>query len=131
MAMQYKELFPFIPDKIVVSPAVRTRQTAGYFLDLWEDSQVVLNYERTIYEASYGNLLSIVHSWDDGYDNAIMIGHNPGTLELANLLADNRPLLKLPTCSIIVLQAIKPWKDWGSCVAERTHYLYPTLFKEK
>lgn len=70
------------PDRVLCSPAVRTRQTLEALGELG-DAQVLEG--AAIYEASPGTLAALV---DANQDAAclLLVGHNPGLEQLASLL---------------------------------------------
>jgi phosphohistidine phosphatase len=74
------------PSLILSSPAVRTWKTArkvakqiGYPLEF-------LQREPGLYHAGVNKLLDIIAVQDDGFNNIVLIGHNPGLTDLANEL---------------------------------------------
>ena len=71
-----------LPDRILVSQALRTRQTYELASEDWPDIPVTIIDK--IYEANTNILLSIVaeHAGDD--ENVMIIGHNPGLVVLLN-----------------------------------------------
>ena len=108
-----------IPDQVLVSSAVRTRQT-------WELVQVELNastavrYDERIYEASAERLLSVIRETQAEAGSLLLVGHNPGLEELAGMLvapgAGEGPQLaaKFPTTALAVIDfAVAGWADIG------------------
>lgn len=67
---------------VVVSPAQRTRQTAEVLLDGWHVGDV--GYDERIWEASTGDLLSVVG--DSDRSRLMLVGHNPGIEQLQHSL---------------------------------------------
>ncbi|HTW18699.1 MAG TPA: histidine phosphatase family protein [Mycobacteriales bacterium] len=76
-----------VPDRVVVSTSLRTRQT-------WEtaanavagDPEVVADHR--IYVNTVGGLLAIVHETPVHVDVLALVGHNPSMAELVNRLDD-------------------------------------------
>lgn len=125
MAEVVSDKLPLIPDRIEVSPAKRTKLTAKYFIDEWNNSEDALTYNSSIYEGSETDLLRIIHGWKDDLRHCVLIGHNPGLTSLANHLAAERPLLNIPSCGVVSLTAENPWKEWKSNCCKRDFFLTP------
>jgi len=105
-----------IPDLALVSPALRTRQT-------WEQAAAALSgtpvrLEASIYDAETSTLLKLVRGIDDTVGCAILVGHNPGLAELAELLTGHgdryafaRLQTKFPTSAVAVIDI--PADSWA------------------
>ena len=97
------------PDKILCSPAKRTRETLSLLL---EASQLdcPVDYVDGIYEASVGELRKILRKQKDGPGSILMIGHNPGMEGLFNDLTGDWE--RFPTaCLASISLNIKSWQD--------------------
>jgi phosphohistidine phosphatase len=72
-------------DHVVSSPAVRCTETLDAF---WEGYGRILhpNWNRSIYLASGGTLLDVVHDLPDDASHVLMCGHNPGIEDLIFML---------------------------------------------
>ncbi|HEY7666030.1 MAG TPA: histidine phosphatase family protein [Xanthobacteraceae bacterium] len=105
-----------IPERVMVSPAVRTRET-------WEclagalDARPRVLYEQRLYNAGSEAILALVKATDPAVGALMVIGHNPGLHELARLLiasgdveARERLNEGLPTSALAVIDF--PGKDW-------------------
>ncbi|VGO19823.1 SixA phosphatase family protein [Pontiella sulfatireligans] len=109
------------PDIMVCSPAKRALET----LELLNVPAQTLVYDETIYEASLSTLLEIVQSLDDGFDSAMLVGHNPGMSWLASQLSGVR-IKNMPTCSIAAIRLdTHRWKAAGVCPGELADFDYP------
>lgn len=79
----------FLPELVYCSTSVRTRQTAGIFLE-----QVGYNgpvtYLEEIYEAPVNTLFNIVTNTEAKFRVILLIGHNPGISYLLDYLSTNR-----------------------------------------
>ena len=78
-----------LPDLAVVSPATRTRETFTLAMEAFEAvtgevPQMLI--EPRIYESQPEQLLKVVRETQDGVRTLMMVGHNPGTHELARRL---------------------------------------------
>jgi phosphohistidine phosphatase len=106
---QYLTEHDLVPDRVLCSSAVRTRQT-------WEqvaaclDEHPPVESDPDLYAADVDTLLEIVHSVDDSIERLMLIGHNPGLEMLAadlagsgDALARGRMRLKFPTAALAEL----------------------------
>lgn len=99
------------PDRVVVSTAVRARQT-------WEccsvgDVQPV--YDDRVYEASVPDLLEVLRDTPEDTGTVVLVGHNPSVEKLAWKLDISEPARDrtdrgLPTCGVAVFE-VAGWAD--------------------
>lgn len=76
------------PDTILCSPAKRTRETLAPLLIHWPQLLVSTDYIDSMYGASLNLLLTLAEDAFSYSDRLLMVGHNPGMLELLiNLLS--------------------------------------------
>ena len=112
------------PDLALVSPALRTRQTwdlAAPHLGEVPDVQL----DERLYDASAGALLALVRATDPAVRTLMLVGHNPGTADLASVLTGEgdegeRDLMaeKFPTSAIAVLRFLDEWSDVAPVTGE-------------
>lgn len=106
------------PQIILCSGALRTRQTLDLVLPLLGGNPEV-SYERGLYLASAGTMLSRLHAVSAQVTHVMMVGHDPGMHEIALALAgtgDRESLAalaqKFPTAGLAVLSFEGPrWTD--------------------
>ncbi|WP_432534612.1 SixA phosphatase family protein [Kineococcus arenarius] len=110
------------PDLLVTSPARRTEETTARLLDAWGVEPAVVDEER-VYEASVGDLLRLVRGLDTDRPEAVvvLVGHNPGLSDLAEVLTGQ--VQQLRTAGIAVLDVSGEWADADStgCVLRAVH----------
>ena len=70
------------PDRVLCSPAARTRQTLAALGDIGAGE---VREEAAIYEASVGELIALADAHRDA-GRLLLVGHNPGLEQLAALL---------------------------------------------
>jgi phosphohistidine phosphatase SixA len=70
------------PDTILCSPARRTRETLAPFLSHWPRLLDSTEYIDSIYAASLNMLLTLVEDAFSYSERLLMIGHNPGVMNL-------------------------------------------------
>ncbi len=117
-----------VPDRILCSSAVRTRETLDLILPRLR-SEPVVEYRDDLYLADPRAMLSAVRDAEDSTAHILMIAHNPGLEMLAQRLADMersdvRALArigeKFPTASIAAFKGPDSWRDFdnGNCILE-------------
>lgn len=92
-----------VPDLIVSSPALRSKQTAELLAPALGYSEPIL-WDETIYASSAGELMSVLRHLPDRANHALLVGHNPGFEDVAARLigADAYGMasgLRLPTAA--------------------------------
>jgi phosphohistidine phosphatase len=128
----YMARHSLVPARVLCSPARRTRETwAGIAAQLPADMDVV--FDRRLYEATPQTILSIVRAQDDATHTLLVIGHNPGLQETAELLiaagdVDLRERLreKFPTAALAVIGfTINEWHRLHERSGRLERYITP------
>lgn len=111
----------FVPDHVLVSAALRTRETwthvrrgAGVS---WEG--VEATYDRGLYAAGSDTVLDLLRQVEDTRERLLVIGHNPTVAYLTQLLDDgegdaaagNELALGFPTSATAVFAYASPWVE--------------------
>lgn len=120
------------PDLAVVSPALRTQQTFERVAAELPTS-ARLELVPKLYEASAGELLSQITKTPRDVRTLLLVAHNPGTHELARLLAGpgsdeeaGRAInLKFPTAALAVFEIRRTWNTIGAERPRLTAFLRP------
>lgn len=116
------------PSLIVSSPAVRAWTTArivagelGYPLEF-------LQREKDLYLASLDRILDVIVAQDNGFNNLMIVGHNPGLTDFVNYL---RPGLtsNLPTTGVVSVSIERD--DWNLFERPKTELLLHDYPKKK
>jgi len=94
------------------SPAVRTRQTAGLFLETWSRSAVQLQLFDRGYATTPAAWLAHIQSWPNTAEQGWIWGHNPELSMLVNELAGSDTSVELSPADIICLAF--DINDWGA-----------------
>lgn len=87
---------PLSPDRILVSPAKRTRQTYKGIQDLFPGAEFIPE----LYLAEKEILLEQLAKLENVH-SVLLIGHNDGLSELVSYLTDS--FIQLPTCGFVTL----------------------------
>jgi phosphohistidine phosphatase SixA len=77
----------YLPDRVLVSPARRTRETLEEVLR--QLGYVEQRPEQRIYEATPGTLMQVADEWRD-IARVMLVGHNPGLEQMAALLSSGQ-----------------------------------------
>lgn len=85
------------PDVILVSSALRTQETLDA-LEPWEDRPNI-ETNSTLYMASFMQIRDLLRELPETVRSVLVIGHNPGIHELAQLLASARPYAARPAAA--------------------------------
>ena len=92
-----------LPELVLVSPAVRTKQTYTLARHSWPTG-IPVRFVRSLYEASAETLLNIIFSEGKDCQNVMVIGHNPSLIVLLNYMISNYltdiNTMAFPTCCI-------------------------------
>jgi phosphohistidine phosphatase len=110
----------YVPDVVLCSTARRTRDTWALVAgDLGAEPPV--RYEQRIYEATALSLLHLLREAGGDHQTVLLIGHNPGLIELAVGIAQmvdgpaaeplDRVREKFPTAAVAVLDFNGEWAD--------------------
>ena len=115
------------PSLIIASPAVRAWTTAKIIAQEIGYPTEFLQREDAIYMASLDDLLGTIVAQDNGFNNLMLVGHNPGLTDFANFLSpgvtDN-----LPTAGVVSVQIdSEDWNLYEQAKAELQIYDYPKL----
>lgn len=94
-----------LPRKILVSPAVRTRETAEIVLDNPEAPEPLI--EPALWEALEEDLLGIIQKHAKSA-SLMLIGHNPGIEWLVQWLTKQRPRLGIQPGTLAILEISVP-----------------------
>jgi len=105
-----------IPDRVVVSPARRTRETWERVATAFPKTPPV-SYDERLYESGPDAILAVLKETPPSTRTLLVVGHNPGLHETARLLiasgdveARERLNEAMPTASIAVIDF--PGNDW-------------------
>ena len=118
------------PDLVLVSPARRTRET-------WEalssSLQAQMRVEPRLYDGDPERLLAIVQETEAAVRGLLLVGHNPGTAELARRLVGHgdryaaaRMAKGYPTAGLAVIDfAVEDWADAGRGAGRLDRFVTP------
>ncbi len=116
------------PDLVLVSPALRARQTLAA-LEPWDDTPLVEILDQ-LYLADTARLAATLAEVAETVRSVLLIGHNPGLHELARRLAETTPTKaahglaeRYPTCALAEFAIPGPWRQLAG--ARLSRFLTP------
>ncbi len=116
-----------MPDLILSSSAKRARLTAkGLAKEIGYEGKI--KYIDALYMAAPLDVISIIKEIKDKYDDVFIVGHNPETTELTDLMLDDY-IDNVPTLGIVALKLpIKHWKKLKPEKAKLNFFIYPKMY---
>jgi phosphohistidine phosphatase len=115
------------PSLIIASPAVRTWTTAKIIAKKISYPIEFLQRENGLYLASLNDLLDTVMAQDNGFNNLMVVGHNPGLTDFANFLVPGI-CNNLSTAGVVSVQIDREdWSLYEQPESELLAYDYPKL----
>ncbi len=112
-------------DLLISSSAVRALETARTIAGKVGYPREDIQLEERLYHASAGELIGVIRGTDDAVGTLMLIGHNPGLTDLANLLGP-REIFNLPTCAVLHLRFdIDAWSGLSEVSGEEVVYDFP------
>lgn len=121
---QWLEQQGLVPDVILLSSSVRTRETAELMSAEWSSEPTLLPTEN-LYLAAPDDILSTVSSDACDAKRLLVLAHNPGMAYLVSQLSGE--MVDMPTAALAVFRVTDG--DWGNCgsgaTLERLDYMKP------
>ena len=117
-----------MPDIILSSSAKRAKLTAkGLAKEIGYSGEI--KYIDALYMAEPETIQGFIKDVNDKYDTLFVVGHNPETTELSNILTDNY-IYNIPTLGIVALELpIDDWKAFKVGKGKMQFFIYPKMFK--
>jgi phosphohistidine phosphatase len=114
-------------DLILCSHAVRAFETAKLFAWALEVPEDDIRIERGIYAASPDRLSDQFFDLPDKVDSLMLVGHNPGITEFANLFLPSK-IDMMPTSGIAGIEfATDNWEEILNCKSKKLFYIFPRM----
>jgi len=98
------------PSLIVSSPATRAWSTAKIIAEAINYPREFLHKEKSLYLASLDRILDVVVAQDNGFNNLMIVGHNPGLTDFVNFLVPGLTS-NLPTAGVVSVEIDQD--DWS------------------
>jgi phosphohistidine phosphatase len=121
------------PDLALVSTARRTRDTFAALEPLPRSSRVM--FLDALYHASPAAMLELLHEVEMSRRCVLLVGHNPGLMELATLLAGDEGVFAqrlasgFPTGAMALFEVQDPWSKFSAGSAKLIDFVVPRELK--
>jgi phosphohistidine phosphatase len=113
----------YIPELIVSSPAERALQTSNLVREAVGFGDDI-RYDRRIYAASVNSLIYIISEIGDSFQNALLVGHNPGFEDLLAVLTGINK--RMPTAAFAAVDTnAKVWSNVSSGAGSLVDFIIP------
>jgi len=98
-----------VPDKMIISPAQRTMQTAALLLENMPVAEEQVLVDKELYLADTETMCEIIELYAAENQRLLILAHNPGMDELVSYLASTPPSLSsngklMTTCAVACFQ---------------------------
>ena len=122
----------WLPQKALVSPAARTRETWRLATAEWPHRPEA-EFTEALYEADADAVLAEIRRTEESIGSLLVLGHNPGLEDLARRLGGKKSAdepsrslrAKFPTGALARFELDGAWADLGFGRAMLTHFLRP------
>jgi len=116
-----------MPDLILSSSAKRAKLTAkGLAKNIHYSGKIT--YNDALYMAEPGEVIDIIKEIEDRYDTVFIVGHNPETTELTELMIDEY-IDNVPTLGIVALHvSAAHWRKFKETNIKLDFFIYPKMF---
>ena len=113
------------PSLLLTSPAKRARETARLIARELNYPLEFIQSESELYLATPETILQVVARQDNGFNDVMLFGHNPGITELANRLGD-RNIDNVPTCGMVGIELdVREWTEIVAADGKTVFFDYP------
>ncbi|VVB48679.1 Phosphoglycerate mutase [Beijerinckiaceae bacterium RH AL1] len=121
-----------VPDVALVSASARTRQTFDG-LRATIEAPVAARYDDDLYNATAGEIRTMLRATQPGVRSLMVVGHNPGIADLAVMLARDGDLAEIgrmrarfAPCSLAVITCnVEEWADVAATGGRLDLFLQP------
>lgn len=125
-----------LPDRALVSPAQRTRETWTLITAALSATPTV-KYDERLYEAKAETILRVIQEMPPPTHTLCVVAHNPGLQQFALLLigagdteARERLAQKLPTCGLLVVDfSIDAWDKVAAGQGRLDRFVSPRMLQ--
>ena len=113
------------PDLIISSPANRAISTARNIAKELDIEEFDIRTDDDLYFSGAGGMLRVLERVNDRYHKVMMVGHNPTSTHVMNILG-NTNVGNMPTCAIAIIGFdMASWADLNETEGELLGYDYP------
>jgi len=114
------------PDLIMASPAARALATALHYADQLGVPPERVQRNPPQYAATVKSLLNLLRTVDPKVNTLLLVGHNPESTDLANVLIGRSAIDNIPTSGIVALEwPLASWEDLAPGTGTLLFFDYP------
>ena len=114
-----------VPDLILSSPAKRAKKTAKIVAQEIGFSESKIKTKKRSYLADDDELVDVLKDHDDILQHIMLVGHNPGLTDLANLIAKAN-IDNIPTSGVVMIDLnVDSWSKITKGCGKVTKFDYP------
>ncbi len=114
------------PDTFVSSPATRAKKTAEFFCLAYGKQKSDLILLDELYHAPPAVFTTVIESFNDAIQEAIIFSHNNGITDFVNSLCANVHIDNMPTCGIFAIALnTSSWQSFDERQHEFLFFDYP------
>ncbi len=131
MMGQYCKLHLILPEMILCSDALRTKQTTQHVFASFSPAPAI-TYDHGLYLATPGEILKIIAKVPASVRSLMIVAHHPGLQQLATFLSGppRKETLDLhrhyPTAALAIFSVnSESWQQIDSSVADFKDFVYP------
>ena len=112
-------------DAFIASPALRAKTTAELIVTALKKDPAAIIFAEELYLAPPTVFIDIIKKLSNDAASVAIVAHNPGIMEFAGMLTDNRIGI-MPTCSIVAVSAeCETWVDFENAKKQFLFFDYP------
>ncbi len=120
------------PERVFSSDARRAADTATTLAGFYGLKKSRVTFSHELYAASPGEILDFIRNRDAKLRSIMVVGHNPGISEAADLLGVEPPEAWLPTSAVVCFGfAADRWARLRENTGDLEFYEYPKKYKEE
>ncbi|MGC6430624.1 MAG: SixA phosphatase family protein [Jejuia sp.] len=98
-------------DKVLISDAKRTTQTAEIILPAIKVPESVIEYSYNLYDFAGYDLTQVIKSCDNNIETLMIFGHNHAITAFANTFGE-KYINNVPTCGVVVIDfQVSSWSE--------------------
>ncbi|WP_017730433.1 SixA phosphatase family protein [Nafulsella turpanensis] len=125
MGQWINDHFP-APQLILSSHSVRTLATISKVAHAMGIRGEEIQTDERLYHASTATLFKVLKNAPDQAESLMLVGHNPGITDFANVLCPQQSVDNIPTCGFFVIRFhCSGWKEASPENAEFVCFQYP------
>ncbi|TBN13198.1 SixA phosphatase family protein [Hyunsoonleella pacifica] len=116
-----------IPDKVLISDAMRTKLTAQIILPVLNIPESKVSFDYKLYDFSGKDLVDVIKSCGNSVETLMVFGHNHAITAFVNTYGD-KFIDNVPTCGVVIIEFEE--SEWSKISTGKTTYtLFPRNLK--